>query len=151
HFQGQMTCERIVALLNGVGMVISKRQVVRLLTAKLATFQSEDAQVLDTGLRSAAYVTVDDTSARHANKDGFTTQIGSDRFTIFRTGPTKSRLAFLSRLCGSALYVINEAALDYMNGRSLSQSAIDKLVGSDSHIFSSSEEWTRHLDALGLT
>jgi Transposase IS66 family len=152
HFQGQMTCERIVALLNGVGVVISKRQVVRLLTAKLATFQSEDAQVLNAGLSSAAYVTVDDTSARHANKDGFTTQIGSDRFTIFRTGPAKSRLAFLSRLCGSvALYVINEAALDYMNGRSLSQSAIDKLAGSDSHIFSSSEEWARHLDALGLT
>jgi hypothetical protein len=152
HFQGQMSCERIVALLNGVGVIISKRQVVRLLTANLATFQSEDAQVLNAGLSSAAYVTVDDTSARHANKDGFTTQIGSDRFTIFRTGPTKSRLAFLSRLCGSvALYVINEAALDYMNGRNLSQSAIDKLAGSESYIFSSSEEWARHLDALGLT
>ena len=31
HFGGQMTCERIVALLNGMGVVISKRQVVRLL------------------------------------------------------------------------------------------------------------------------
>jgi hypothetical protein len=152
HFQGQMTCERIVALLNGVGVVISKRQVVRLLTAKLATFQSEDAQVLDAGLRSAAYVTVDDTSARHAHKDGFTTQIGSDRFTIFRTGPAKSRLAFLSRLCGSvAFYVINEAALDYMSGRSLSQYALDRLAGSASQVFPSSEEWARHLGNLGLT
>jgi hypothetical protein len=43
--QSQMTCERIVTLLNGVGVVISKRQVVRSLTAKLATFQSEDAGV----------------------------------------------------------------------------------------------------------
>src|SRR6202795_1975335 len=30
HFQGQMTCERILALLNGAGVVISKRRVVRL-------------------------------------------------------------------------------------------------------------------------
>jgi len=35
----QVTCERITALLNGMGVVISKRQVVRLLTAKLETFR----------------------------------------------------------------------------------------------------------------
>ena len=45
HFQGQMTCERIVTLLNAVGVAISKRQVVRLLNAKLATFQAEDNAV----------------------------------------------------------------------------------------------------------
>ena len=33
HFSGQVTCERIVAFLNGMGVLISKRQVVRLLTA----------------------------------------------------------------------------------------------------------------------
>src|SRR5271154_6028489 len=33
--QGQMTCERILALLNDMGVVISKRQVVRLLTTRL--------------------------------------------------------------------------------------------------------------------
>ena len=38
HFSGQVTCERIVALLNGMGVLISKRQVVRLLTAELDTF-----------------------------------------------------------------------------------------------------------------
>jgi hypothetical protein len=152
HFQGQVTCERIMALLNGAGVLISKRQVVRLLAAKLETFGTEDAQVLNAGLSSAAYVTVDDTGARHAGKNGYTTQIGSDRFTTFRTGPAKSRQAFLSRLCGStAFYVINGAALDYMRGRHLSQIVIDKLAGHASHIFPSSEEWERHLDALGLT
>ena len=114
HFSGQVTCERIVALLNGMGVLISKRQVVRLLTAKLETFRAEDEAVLKAGL-GGAYVTVDDTGARHAGKSGYTTQIGSDTFTVFRTGPSKSRLAFLSRLCGgTTLYVINDAALDYM-------------------------------------
>jgi hypothetical protein len=77
HFSGQVTCERIVALLNGIGVMISKRQVVRLLTAKLETFRAEDEAVLKAGL-SGAYVTVDDTGARHAGKNGYTTQIGSD-------------------------------------------------------------------------
>src|SRR5271156_2821902 len=60
HFSGQVTCERIVALLNGMGVMISKRQVVRLLTAKLDIFRAEDEAVLKAGL-GGAYVTTDDT------------------------------------------------------------------------------------------
>ena len=96
-------------------------RVVRLLTAKLETFRAEDEAVLKAGL-CGAYVTVDDTGARHAGKNGYTTQIGSYNFTTFRTGPSKSRLAFLSRLCGGvSLYVINDAALAYMEERNLPQ------------------------------
>jgi Transposase IS66 family len=151
HFSGQVTCERIVALLNGMGVVISKRQVVRLLMATLETFRAEDEAVLKAGL-GGAYVTVDDTGARHGGKNGYATQIGSDRFCVFRTGPTKSRLAFLSRLCGGAsLYVINEAALDYMRERSLSQTVIDKLASHENRIFQSPDDWQRHLQALGVS
>src|SRR5271157_282020 len=150
HFSGQVTCDRIVALLNGMGVVISKRQVVRLLTARLETFRAEDEAVLKAGL-GGAYVTVDDTGARHAGKSGYTTQIGSSNFTAFRTGPSKSRLAFLSRLCGgTSLYVINEAALDYMKGRDLPQTVIDKFADHEARIFASSGEWERHLQALAL-
>jgi len=151
HFSGQVTCERIVALVNGMGVLISKRQVVRLLTAKLETFRAEDEAVLKAGL-GGAFVTVDDTGARHAGKSGYTTQIGSDTFTVFRTGPSKSRLAFLSRLCGgTALYVISEAALGYMKDRQLPQAVIDKFADHEARIFSCSEDWERHLQALGLT
>jgi hypothetical protein len=41
-FPGQVTCARTVVLLNGMGVLISKRQVVRLLTATLETFRAED-------------------------------------------------------------------------------------------------------------
>jgi len=151
HFSGQVTCERIVALLNGMGVMISKRQVVRLLTAKLEIFRAEDEAVLKAGL-VGAYVTVDDTGARHAGKSGYTTQIGSDTFTVFRTGPSKSRQAFLSRLCGGvALHVINDAALGYMKDRQLPQAVIDKLADHKERIFARPEDWERHLQALGLT
>ena len=87
-----------------------------------------------------------------SGKSGYTTQIGSDSFTVFRTGPSKSRLAFLSRLCGStAFYVINDAALDYMKDRQLPQAAIDKFAAHKERIFSCPEAWERHLQALGLT
>ena len=151
HFSGQVTCERIVALLNGMGVVISKRQVVRLLTARLETFRAEDEAVLKAGL-GGAYVTVDDTGARHAGTNGYTTQIGSYNFTAFRTGPSKSRLAFLSRLCGGvSLYVINDAALAYMEERNLSQIVIGKFKEHKARIFSSAGDWERHLQALGLS
>ena len=76
---------------------------------------------------------------------------GSSNFTAFRTGPSKSRLAFLSRLCGgTSLWVINQAALDYMKGRDLSQIVIDKFIAHEARIFASSGEWERHLQALAL-
>jgi hypothetical protein len=152
HFQGQMTCERILALLNGAGVVISKRQVVRLLATKLETFRAEDEEVLTAGLSGSPFVTVDDTGARHQGKSGFTTHIGSDRFAVFRTGPSKSRLAFLRNLLGGAArYVINETALVYMRDNNLAQAALDKLANCATRVFASDQDWTQRLSELGLT
>ena len=151
HFEGQMPCERIVALLIGLGLTISKRQVVRLLSAKLGSFRAEDEAVLRAGVAEASFITVDDTGARHAGKGCFTTHIGSDRFAAFRTGPGKSRLAFLSRLLGGAArYVINAAAVAYMHGADLSQDVIDRLASHAIRDFGSHDEWMDHLRVLGL-
>jgi hypothetical protein len=98
HVQGQVTSERLTALLSGIGVVISKRQVVRLLTGRLDAFAAEDREVLRAGLASAAWITVDDTGARHAGRNGVTTQIGDGRFTAFRTSLSKSRTNFLDCL-----------------------------------------------------
>jgi hypothetical protein len=57
-----MTCELILALLNGAGVVISTRQVVRVLVTKLKTFRAEDEEVLTAGLSSSRFVMVDDTA-----------------------------------------------------------------------------------------
>jgi hypothetical protein len=152
HFQGQMTCERIVAVLTAAGLSISKRQVVRLLTAKLDLFRAEEEAVFAAGLRASGFVSVDDTGARHAGKACTTTQFGSDRFTAFRTGPSKSRLAFLRNLLGgTARYAINAAAEAYMRAANLAHDAIDALVRANVLEFASEAEWTAHLAALGLT
>src|SRR5574337_474635 len=152
HFQGQMTCERIVAVLTAAGLSISKRQVVRLLTAKLDLFRAEDEAVLAAGLRASPFVSVDDTGARHAGKACITTQFGSDRFTVFRTGPSKSRLAFLRHLLGgTARYAINAAAVAYMRAANPDRGVIAALSGAKVLEFGCEAEWTAHLGALGVT
>ncbi len=151
HAQGQVTTERLTALLNGIGVEISKRQVVRLLCAPLDDLVAEDRDVLRAGLATARWVTVDDTTTRHARADGVTTQIGDDRFTAFRTGTSKSREAFLSLLrAGYTDYVINEAALEYMRGRALAGSVIALLAAHPAKVFASAAAWTAHLALLGI-
>ena len=50
HVQGQVTSERLTAMLSGLGLTISKRQVVRLLSGPLDPFVAEDQAVLRAGL-----------------------------------------------------------------------------------------------------
>jgi hypothetical protein len=152
HFQGQMTCERIVAVVTAAGLSISKRQVVRLLTARLDAFRDEEEAAFSAGLRASACVSVDDTGARHAGKACYTTQFGSDRFTAFRTGPSKSRLAFLRNLLGgTARYAINAAATAYMRAANLAHGVIEALSGAKVLEFACEADWRAHLRALGLT
>jgi len=58
HIQGQVTAERLIALLGGIGIANSKRQVVRLLSQGLEGFVAEDRQALRAGLATARWITV---------------------------------------------------------------------------------------------
>lgn len=151
HIQGQVTTERLTAMLTGIGVDISKRQVVRLISDGLEAFAAEDRDVLRAGLATARWITVDDTGARHANRDGYTTQIGDHRFTAFRTGRSKSREAFLATLrAGHSDYIINDQALAYMRGRNLSATVLERLAAAPHKAFADSAAWQAHLAALGL-
>ncbi|EQD45758.1 hypothetical protein B2A_09160 [mine drainage metagenome] len=98
YHQGQSTLPRIAAFLRSVGVAVSKRQLQRLLTGQQETFVAEAQNVLRAGLETSPYVSVDDTGARHAGKNGYCTQIGNDLFAWFGTRTFKSRLNFLELL-----------------------------------------------------
>jgi hypothetical protein len=101
-----------------------KRQVVRLLIDGQDGFLDEARDVLRAGLSSAAWITVDDTGARHKAANGFCTQVGNDQFTWFGTTGSKSRLNFLTVLrAGHGDFVINAEALAYMRERALAAHA----------------------------
>ncbi|PVE20249.1 transposase, partial [Microvirga sp. KLBC 81] len=152
HTQGQVTTERLTDLLNGIGLAISKRQVVRLLTTDLEPFAQEDHAILQAGLVSSPYLTVDDTGARHARRPGVTTQIGGERFTVFRTGRSKSRLNFLTQLrAGCDDYVVNEAALDYLRRQPVEAAVIARLTKLQGQVFRSQMDWLEHLARCSIS
>ncbi|WP_247997884.1 IS66 family transposase [Brucella tritici] len=151
HAQGQVTMERLSTLLNDIGVDISKRQVVRLLTRNLEGFIAEDAAVLHTGLVSAAYVTVDDTGARHAGDNFYTTHIGNANFSVFRTTKTKSRLNFLSLLRGNYQdYVLSDAAFDYLQARNVDPAIIARLRPRKPQHFPNQVPFLEHLLRNGV-
>jgi hypothetical protein len=152
YHQGQSTLPRLVALLQSVGVSISKRQVQRLLTDQQDEFASEAQAILRAGLETSAYVSTDDTGARHAGKNGFCTQIGNDWFTWFGTRTSKSRLNFLDLLrAGHTDYVLNDAAYDYMRKNALSAPLIARLAAQPQTNFADQATWRAHLDRLGFT
>ena len=79
HAQGQVTTQRLTTLLNDIGIDVSKRQIVRLLTKGMDGLVAEVSAVLHAGLVSSRYVTVDDTGARHSHNPCYATQICSPK------------------------------------------------------------------------
>jgi hypothetical protein len=151
HAQGQVTTERLTTLLNDIGVEISKRQVVRLLTKDLDGFVAEDAAVLHAGLVSAPFVTVDDTGARHAHDNFYTTQIGGEHFTAFRTTKSKSRLNFLSLLRGNYQdYVLNDAACAYLEQRKVDPALVTGLGSREPQLFASQAAFLEYLVDKGI-
>ena len=152
YHDAQSTVERLTRLLRNLGVDISKRQVVRLLNDGQVAFVDETDAVLRAGLEGAPWVSVDDTGARHQDRNGVTTQVGNDAFTWFATTFSKSRLNFLTLLqAGRRDYVVNEAALAYMRRRSLAGFVIEGLAAAGERHFDDETAWTAHLEHLGIT
>ncbi len=131
HHQGEVTVARLLAQLLAIGIDLSKRQVIRLLIAGQDGFINGARNVLRAGLTNAAWLSVDDTGARHRAANGVCTQIGNDHFAWFGTTGSKSRLNFLDLLRpGHTDYVINAEALEYMRGRALAGPVVTQLAQS---------------------
>jgi len=152
YHQGQVTVERLVVQLQTVGVGISKRQVMRLLIDEQDGFLTETRDVLRAGLEMAAWITVDDTGARHRGANAVCTQIGNETFAWFGTTGSKSRLNFLDLLrAGHTDYVVNEVALDYMREHALAGQLVQKPAAHEQRLFADKAAWLRHLEHLGMT
>ena len=137
---------------RAIGIDISKRQVVRMLIGDQDTFLDEARDVLRAGLETAAWISVDDTGARHQGRNAVCTQIGNDHFAWFATTGSKSRVNFLELLrAGHEDYVVDEQALAYMRQRALAGAVIAQLAAHPARRFSDASAWTAHLDRLGIT
>ncbi len=151
YHQGQVTVPRLVVLLKGMGIDISKRQVLRLLTEGKEAFLAEAQEVLRSGLAAAPWVNVDDTGARHKGQNSYCTVIGNDHFAWFGTTESKSRRNFLDLLrAGHSDYVVSQDALVYMRDRNLSATLVKLLADHPDKRFADLAAWTAHLERLGI-
>jgi Transposase IS66 family len=151
YHQGQLTIPRLVEHLTMLGVLISKRQVVRLLSDASGLFREEATAVLRAGLTTAHWISVDDTGARHQGRNGTCTQIGNDHFTWFGTTASRSRLNFLELLrAGHTDYIINAEALGYLRRRALPEPLIARLAQASVKDFGDAVAWQKHLEQVEM-
>lgn len=152
YHQGQVTVARLLAQLRAIGIDVSKRQIMRLLITGQNGFIDEARDVLRAGLMNAAWISVDDTGARHKARNGVCTQVGNAHFTWFATSASKSRLNFIDLLrAGHTDYVINAEALAYMRDRGLAGPLVATLAEQADRHFATPAAWQAHLAGLGIS
>ncbi len=150
--QGQSTTPRIAGLLDAIGLDISERQVRRIPSENREPFIGEAAEILKAGPEGAAWISVDDTGARHQGHNGYCTAIGNDRFGWFGTTGSKSRLSFLDTMCGALdEYILNDEAFRHMESHGMPRRALDALRGHAGSRFDGPDLWMPFLDGLGST
>ena len=116
HHHCQVTQPLLHEQLREWGVDISTGTIDALLSTDQDAFHAEKDALLETGLATASYVTVDDTGARHRGQNGYVTHIGNAHFAWFQSTASKSRINFLQLLCaGDIGYRINDYALAYMH------------------------------------
>jgi hypothetical protein len=149
HHQ-RVTQPLLLQQLRDWGIDLSSGQLNRLITEDKAPFHSEKDALLPAGLSASTYFHVDDTGARHGGKNGYCTHLGNERFAVFASTASKSRINFLQLLRGPHTdYVINTAAIDYMRAQRLAQGPIECLCQGVQR-FDDEAAWSAHLKALGI-
>lgn len=150
HHHCQVTQPLLLEQLREWGIDISAGTIEALLSADQDVFHEEKGAVLKVGLAQAAYVTVDDSGARHQGHNGYVTQIGNPFFAWFSSTASKSRINFLELLCaGDSGYRINEYALNYMQQQGLPQAQRDALA-SHARFIQDAAEWEAQLKRLKI-
>ena len=150
YHEGQSTMPRVARMLQGFGLDISGRQVKRLPAQGKDPFIREADAVLRAGVAGAQWLSVDDTGGRHEGRASPCTSLGNDRFCIFRTTRSKSRLNFIDLLCsGLEDHVINAHTLQYWQDHALVKRAHEQLSEGESR-FLNTRAWNDHLDELGI-
>ena len=152
HYHCHVTQPLLLEQLREWEIDISSGQLSRILIEDNQPFHVEKDDILRAGLEVSSHVTVDDTAARHAGKNGHCTHIGNDFFAWFQCTEHKSRINFLELLrAGHADYQIDEEAVGYMKSQNMPQSLLEKLASHSQKNFSDKAQWEIHLRSLSIS
>jgi hypothetical protein len=136
--------------LRSLGVMISKRQRVRLLIAGQDRFCAEARAVRQAGLETAAWISVDDTGARHRAQNGVCTQIGNALSPGLAPPPRRAG-STSSRSCGPAMPMTGSTPRRWPTCASARcPSTRSRLAEHPRTHFADAPAWTRHLRRLGF-
>ena len=152
HHHCHVTQPLILEQLQEWEVDISPCQLNRILIENKESFHAEKDDILAAGLKSATYINVDDTGARHDGKNGYCTHIGNEFFACFASTDSKSRINFLKLLnVGKSEYILNDDALQYMTDARLPKSSLTLLKQHKIKEFVDSAQWEENLQSLGIS
>jgi len=124
----QRTQPLLLEQLREYGIDISAGQIEWILSKGHELLHTEKDALLQAGLSSSSYVSVDDSGARDKGKNGYVTQIGNEFFAWFKSTASKSRLNFLDILrAGHSDYCLSIDAIRYMERQKLPLVLVEKL------------------------
>ena len=148
----QVTQPLLCEQLRDWGVDISSGQLNQILQQGHDGFHQEKDELLNKGLNSTGYITTDDTGGRHLGNNGYVTHIGNEFFAWFQSSDNKSRINFLSILCGHQQgYRLNATAFEYMKEYKLPEFQRQQLANHPCQFFETKEKWDEHLEQLNIT
>lgn len=114
--EGNMGHDKIIRLLETIGIKISAGQVEVILNKKNQEFHTEMEQAFMTAIELVGFMHSDDTGARHEGTNWFTSVFCNFLCTMFKTTPKKNRLTVIQNLVGKdkVLFLINKSTIKYM-------------------------------------
>jgi hypothetical protein len=114
--EGNMGHDKIIRLLETIGIKISAGQVEAILNKKNQDFHEEMEQAFMTAIDLVGFMHSDDTGARHEGSNWFTSVFCNFLCTMFKTTPKKNRLTVIQNLVGKdkVKFLINKGAIQYM-------------------------------------
>jgi hypothetical protein len=97
HYAGRVTQNKIQRILEDIGIVISEGTIANILAQESQDdFSAEKDAIFSTGIDKAAYIQIDDTSARHMGKNHYLHVVCNDKFSSFSILNSKSKPAVRS-------------------------------------------------------
>lgn len=151
HHHCHTTQPLLLEQLREWGIDISSGQIDQLLATGKNVFHAEKDTLLQAGLASSSYITVDDSGARHQGKNGYVTQMGNDLFAWFSSTGSKSRVNFLELLrAGQQDYHLTDAAFLYMEKQKLPKLLLLQLRDYLNQDFTSTQRWLALLETLSI-
>jgi hypothetical protein len=142
----------ILSQLQAINIKISSGQISKILTKNLDLFRAEADELLVAGVKADPQLATDDVAGRHKGINHYTTIIGNQYFSIYKTTPTKSRINFLKLLQGGKdHYLINEDTIAYLDRSNVAKYVPGLINLHRGKRFTTQKDWEKFLKDNNVT